>query len=258
MARRPRRRSRELGSSLFPFISVLACVIGTLALMIAALAIGQVASNLRGEAEGLTPQALIETLRAEVEGLRDRLARAAGAREELERARRELRALGISPDASAAERRSAVQIRVRAANVERRLAQLERERGQLGGSIRLAREEVAALEQSRVDAPITILPQGEGPLLRPLFVECAKTELRIHRLDQPWSLRVRLNTPEGRSSFDTFLRRVRVEPGASVVFLVRPDGVALFKQAEARARALTVRHAKLPLPGTGKLDFGLF
>ena len=43
MARGP---SRDLGSSLFPFLSVLACVIGTLSLLIASLAIGQVAEDL--------------------------------------------------------------------------------------------------------------------------------------------------------------------------------------------------------------------
>ena len=38
MARRP---AEEDGVSLFPFLSVLACVIGTLTLMIMALALGQ-------------------------------------------------------------------------------------------------------------------------------------------------------------------------------------------------------------------------
>ena len=41
-----RRQAREQSSSLFPFLSVLACVIGTLTLLIASLAIGQVAESL--------------------------------------------------------------------------------------------------------------------------------------------------------------------------------------------------------------------
>ena len=41
-----RRTKRDFASSLFPFLSVLACVIGTLTLLIAALALGQVAEDL--------------------------------------------------------------------------------------------------------------------------------------------------------------------------------------------------------------------
>ena len=47
MARR--RKRSELAVSLFPFISVLSCVIGTLTLMIAAAAIGEVAQDLEDE-----------------------------------------------------------------------------------------------------------------------------------------------------------------------------------------------------------------
>jgi len=42
-----------------------------------------------------------------------------------------------------------------------------------------------------------------------------------------------------------------------VIFLIRPDGVESFFEAENVANQFKVRNAKLPLPGDGDLDFSL-
>ena len=57
--------------------------------------------------------------------------------------------------------------------------------------------------------------------------------------------------------YKKFLRRLRVVNRGLLVFLIRPDGVGTFNEAEAVANRLKVRNAKLPLPGDGALDFGL-
>jgi hypothetical protein len=49
---------------------------------------------------------------------------------------------------------------------------------------------------------------------------------------------------------------VRSRPDATVIFLIRPDGVDTFERARQRAHQLNVRYAKLPLPGQGDLRFG--
>jgi hypothetical protein len=58
--------------------------------------------------------------------------------------------------------------------------------------------------------------------------------------------------------YGRYLRRVRVIRDAIVIFLIRPDGVDTYAIASQVAENHQVRHAKLPLPGEGELDFGRF
>ncbi len=54
-----------------------------------------------------------------------------------------------------------------------------------------------------------------------------------------------------------YLRRVRAEPGALLVLLVREDGIETAQRIERLARGAIIRVARLPLPGQGELDFRL-
>jgi len=54
-----------------------------------------------------------------------------------------------------------------------------------------------------------------------------------------------------------YLRRVGATPGALLVLLVRPDGLATSRIASRLAREAGVRVARLPLPGEGELDWSL-
>ena len=95
-----RRSSQDLGSSLFPFLSVLACVIGTLTLLIASLAIGQVAESLLDAREDSAQREQLEAKRAELREVKAQLAKASNIAEELAAARAQVRALGFDPDDS--------------------------------------------------------------------------------------------------------------------------------------------------------------
>ncbi len=108
MARRP---SREPVSSLFPFLSVLACVIGTLTLLIAALAIGQVAEGLLDSEIDPTEVEHLDAQRAELRALEEQVEAVEHVAEELAAARAELRALGVRPDQNEVDRRREVETR---------------------------------------------------------------------------------------------------------------------------------------------------
>jgi hypothetical protein len=237
---------------------VLACVIGTLTLIIAALAVGQVASELRAEASERGARASLAELRTRTRALQERIDEARAARESLAAAREALRARGLDPDAPPARLRSEIESRTAGARLAARAAELEKERDALTASIRLTRDEIAGLEVGGSSEPVTILPRGSGHPLRPFFVECRPEGLRLHRLDEPWSIPLDITTTEGSSRFDAFLNRVRAERHGSVIFLVRPEGVRQYRNAASRAQALAVRYAKLPLPGKGEIQFGAF
>ena len=90
MASRPPKR--EFASSLFPFLSVLACVIGTLTLLIAALALGQVAQDLLDARSASAEEVDLSTERAALRQLEAQLSRDERLKQEREAAAAELRA----------------------------------------------------------------------------------------------------------------------------------------------------------------------
>jgi hypothetical protein len=248
-------RDRDLASSLFPFLSVLACVIGTLALLIASLAMNQVAEGLRAlDPEAPAPPEL-ETQRAAVRALEHKLAAARDVGAERAALQAELRALGIAPSTAAA--RQHVAARLSSAQLARRLEALQREARELDDAlVGISRALERPLDRGEAGT-IRIHPQGRGEALRPFFVECRSEGLRIYYEDLDDSLFLDRKSVRGQSQFEVFLRRARSIGNHTVVFLIRPDGVETYDWAVVTATNMSVRHAKLPLPGPGAIEFAL-
>jgi len=258
-----RRRSRDhLALSLLPFLSVLACVIGTLTLLLAALAVGslggapleqiRLAEQFESLAEFLSGGA------ERLELLEAQLRRSEHVANEGEELGLRLAGLGLSPDISLEDLEGLVDL------TERR-KEADRQRRRLG--LLLDRSEAdleeradAAAQRSSLQlrAPIVIDPTGLGPTRRPYLVECSKDYIELHRTKGDWTYRIQRHEILTSPDFPKFLRRVRAIHDSIVIFMIRPDGVQTFHEAEMLARQHNVRHAKLPLPGQGKLDFSLF
>jgi len=255
MARRP---SREFESSLFPFLSVLACVIGTLALMIASLAIGQVAEGLlRSEAEPSDVEQL-DAQRAELRALEQRFETLAHLEAELAAAEAELRALGVRPDQDEAKRRREVQMRLQSAELAASLVRLEQQDEGLRASVEGL--EIALVRNrpgSSNAQPIRILPHGSARPLRPYFVECREDGVRVHLESLDESTYLDRGSIDDVARFRAFLQRVRNTLDGTVIFLIRPNGVATYEWASELSGRLFVRQAKLPLPSQGELEFAL-
>ncbi|MCG8590799.1 MAG: hypothetical protein MJE66_16025 [Proteobacteria bacterium] len=247
-----RRATRTPNVSLFPFLSVLACVIGTLTLLIAAVAVGQVANDW---AEAVAPddEALAAWAREEARGLESRLRAAERTEQELASLEAELRALGAPRDRSA--RRQWVSDRLRLADTQVEVARLQERLRRQEAAVAVARAEG---EASRARGPrrITIQPRGESRGLTPHFVECTSRGLRLLSADGTASRVLQLSDVVDAARYNRFLEQVGRAPGATVIFLLRPEGVRTYQRAVARARELRVRHGKLPLPGDGEVNFG--
>ena len=254
MARRP---SRELSSSLFPFLSVLACVIGTLTLLIAALAIGQVAEGLLDSEIDPAEVEHLEAQRAELRALEEELEAVEHVAEELAAARAELRALGVSPDQSEVDRRRAVEIRRRSAQLAASLRRLERENEDLVASIQGALVALVSDRSGSDTRAIRILPHGSARPLRPYFVECREDGVRVHHENLRESFYLARGSLDDVARLRAFLQRVRTVIDGTVIFLIRPNGVATYEWASEMSGRLLVRHAKLPLPTQGTLEFAL-
>ncbi len=257
MARRRARRD-DHAVSLFPFLSVLACVVGTLTLLLAAMTLQQLGGQslahvLLGEqhdallAEVASGEARLEVLEAQLRESDER------AKSEDELGRR-LSALGLSLDISLEELAGLTDRRRESLKLDGLLRQLEAERNSLVTRIAARETELERKAKARVHVPIIIDPTGLGREWRPYLFECRSDYIELHRSDGELSYRIPSAEIPRSEDFRRALRRVRNIHDAIVIFLIRPDGVATCNLAWAIAEAARVRHANLPLPGEGKLD----
>jgi hypothetical protein len=257
-----RRRRRDGPSgSLFPFLSVLACVIGTLTLSLAALALGQMGGRsldqvrLADRFDEL--QAFLSSARVQLEELEEAVDEAVAFEQRDERLRKRLAGLGLAQDISLEELEAVAELRRELEELARSRRELERENRHLTAVIEEREEEIEERGVLQKSAPIVIDPSGLGRELRPYLVECSADHIEIHRTQGDWSFGI----PEAeillQTDFKVFLRRVRVIHNGIVIFLIREGGVDTYRLAAEAADRQAVRHAKLPIPGDGELDFSL-
>jgi hypothetical protein len=252
-----RHPSRELVSSLFPFLSVLACVIGTLTLLIAALAIEQVAEDLLDSEIDPAEVEHLDAQRAELRALEEQLEAIEHVAEELSAARAELRALGVRPDQNEVDRRRDVETRRRTAQLAASLRRLEQENENLVASIQGVEVALVSDRPGSDTRPISILPHGSARPLRPFFIECREDGVRVHHENLRKSFYLARGSLDDVARFRAFVQRVRTVRDGTVIFLIRPNGVATYEWASEMTGRLLVRHAKLPLPTQGTLEFAL-
>ena len=264
MARR--RRKQGVSISLFPFLSILACVIGTLTLMITALALGQmdtdeVASQLKLdflERQIAKTRAEIERLQKKLEevesGADELLKQIADAKVELDRLERLRKSLFDQQDKEVKP-----EIDVPLVDEEKhikRIAQMQQEIKTQEGRKSDLLAQLKELSKPPEEAEVIIQPGGSGVDIVPTFVECAASGVVVYEGDQPWRVRrADLATDE---KFLAVLDRVADQPRASVIFLVRDDALGTYYAASNLARAHYARNGKLPVIGHGKIDLSMF
>jgi seryl-tRNA synthetase len=257
------KQSLEESVSLFPFLDIMACLIGILVLLITAVTLAQIAVEEEDTADAQaasraaarvkqyrTVSRELEADEKEEQRLEQLIVAAEAIREQLEEVTAEIEKLEAdklryaNPEQQAEAQRLQEQIQ----EAQTELKQLEQQRDEL-------REQMAA-RANPPEAEVRILPSGSGLRLRPTFVECAGGSVVLH--DRPVPLRLPLRGLANSEPFLQLLERVREQENGTVVFLVRPDGAATYNTARNVARRNYVRNGKLAVAGQGKLDLSLF
>lgn len=258
----------EVRVSLFPFMSVLACTIGALILLLASLSLSAVAPR--------DPEAGTDAVAASKDGAvaaksdPARAAPAAGGRRG-DGERRELAAIAAllervdraRPAGEAgrpptlAELEAGLAARGESRRLEADLAAIEADRARLARERETVEASVAVLESRRETLPILIDPTGLSRHLDPWFVECDAGGATAYRASEGTGIFLPREELSASLDYGRYLRRLRAMPGALLVLLIRPDGLATAALAERVARTLGVRVATLPLPGKGELDWSL-
>lgn len=263
MARRPRDNDDDI--SLFPFLSIIASVIGVLTMMIATLALAQMDTKdvaLIDEYES-TARQLTEEEKAVAELQKiidDRIGPdAATLRDDLNRNEKELTQLLMElqevqkqlkeqekikiviPQLDPAQRESVASMQGEMKALEEELAQLEKELAE--------REEASQTKTS-------ILPSGSGVNFTPHFVECAAGSIVMHTLDPPKLIRAANMVND--KSFIALLETVANGVNDSIVFLIRSDGLGTYNAARKLCTDREIRNGKLPVIGDGRIDLSHF
>lgn len=271
--------------SLFPFLSILAAVIGILVLMITAITLGQIGQDAApptADAVAAAQAAEDAKVRAEeykrlraqskadLEASRDLQARlsqvadvqqnAATMAANVASVKQEIADLQAALDNS---QETARQRAAELADKTARLGKLERETKQLDERLKPLLEQLAALQQELArrktppeEAQVQIKPSGSGANLAPTFVECAAGSIVLH--DRAPPLRIPNAQMAGSVEFLELLDKVKANPQGTVVFLVRPDGVGTYNAARNVARGRATTNGKLAIGSQGKLDLSLF
>ena len=261
-----RRKKNSLAVSLFPFLSILACVIGTLTLLITAMALGQMDNDVVHSAERYEKaKQQIEQEKRRLQELQKKLDEVeSGANEELKRtadARMRLEELELQREAlfEEAEKpsdRSEIDIPyVDEEKHKKRMAAMLEELEQLNKEIAEMKVEVAK-RGSAEESKVIIQPGGSGIDLNPTFVECTAAGLVFLQEEPP--RRVRRADIGADETFLAFLDAIARQPKGIVIFLVREDALDTYFAAYNIARERYAQAGKLPVIGQGQIDLSVF
>ncbi|MFH1918445.1 MAG: hypothetical protein ABIP48_00965 [Planctomycetota bacterium] len=242
--------------SLFPFLDIMACLIGILVLLITAATLAQIGrdaedtadaqAEAKAEARVTEYRAVRKSLIAQTEEqkqLQELVEQTEAARQELEQLQAEVARL--EAQRAAAQQQIAEMLQP---ETEEKLEELQRQLVEL--------RTLLANRKEAAESQIQIVPSGSGYGLAPVFVECAAGSVVLHDQDEP--LQIPVGKLAAHKAYLNLLDNVKQQSKGTVVFLVRPDGAASYNTARNIARRRYVTNGKLAVAGHGKLDLSLF
>ena len=262
MARARNNEGAEV--SLFPFLSILACIIGCLTMIIVALSIiqtnksGREPEDVTRAKEYLKVEKEQEEEGKKIDELKQKIDSIILNREELTKKREELKLIELEV--------------VKAENVDELRDELIAELNRLMQQLEdLSTDEVALLAQIEElkkemgdrklpsDEPaVLVRPSGSGVNLRPYFVEVTNAAVILHLSLDEEPVRIPIATVNADERFLKLVEAVKSNPSSQIIFLIRGDAVSAYNRAKRVADAAEARNAKLPLVGQGQVDLTMF
>ena len=272
------RRAKEQGDilSLFPFLSILTCLIGTLTMLIALLAMQQVnktevdAAKIKAsEQERISAETRLRDYKALKDKLqKDKLSISAVKKllKELEEKRKTLLEEMERLLKEKALRMDEIAKRSKAASkAEELMGELNRFKDKIAkvtAEIDRVKKEIAektamlSTKTKKSVSTVMVRPSGSTTGLKPTFVECAKDAVVVY--DPEGTKRIPASVLKTDQAFNGLLGTVKANEQTTIIFLVRSEGIWTFRTASLQADAVGARYGKLPIVGDGLLDLSLF
>ena len=270
-----RRDSAENQVSLFPFLSILACLIGALVMIIVVMVTSQA-----NKADGRTPEEIKTAqeflkIQKEIEErkkldvvLKEQQAILDKVQQELEEKKiRFLKLRKLLDSSKEVQEQNKIESQRMQKELDDLLVEIE-------GLAKQAKESKAEIERllaeikklqvppDKKPPPVVVQPGGSGMPegTKVFFVEATAGALKILGA---WGEDYRLSaTPEvivADAKFSYLLSQMAKDPKSMLLFLIRDDGKTAFLNGGGRAQNdYKVRIAKLPIPGRGEIDLKLF
>lgn len=259
-----RRADSGQGVSLFPFLSILACIIGCLTMVIVALSIVQVKKKGHEPEEverakrfvKLQEEKNVDTRR--IDELKALIESIVLNREEINKKREELKRIESMLDKSLDVEALRDELIAELNRLKLQLEELMKDHETLVAQIEELKK-LMAEKKLKPDLPaVVVRPTGSGIGLRPFFAEVTSAAVLLHRKIGEDPIRVPIASLASDENFLQTLEAVKKAPNGQLIFLIRGDGISAYNRARAIANRAEARNAKLPLAGQGTLDLRMF
>lgn len=262
-----RARSTGPSVSLFPFMSILACLVGTIVVMICILSIiqaqhmgGRPKKEIAWAMDYVKAQEKMQALQARLEQVELLLKKSETAEKERdELAQRLIELQRQMPSSQNADEAS----RALQKELELALAQLEamsKEKPALVKELEELKKELLARKKNPEDLLPKVVVQpggsglGQGGAV--YFVEATSGALTLYK-SQTEKTRITVGSIGVDREYDAFLEKIAAKPGAMLIFLIRDDGWYSYVRAAGWAEStFKVKTGKLPIPSKGAIDLG--
>ena len=254
MARRAKKEQE--GVSLFPFLSILACVIGVLTLMITAVALGQMDKPEGKKAEQYENYKKIKEQIEEDKEKMELLKQFLSSADIIQNAKSELQKLKSKKEQAQSDKNLSIKLLAEASQLRKRYEELEPEYKTLQEQINKLQAEMKRRKTPPEEARLIVRPGGSGVNMFPTFVECTQSGIVILEGKEPRRIRrADLAKDEG---FLALLKKISETKNHTIIFLVRDDAVGTYNTARSVARNNYCPNGKLPLVGHGHIDLSVF
>lgn len=269
-----KRKDSGVQISLFPFLSILAALIGALVVIIAAMAIAEL-----NKAEGQEPEEVDRAKEnkiviAESEELGKEAAKLREILERITLINQELTKMTSSKELLRSLIENAEKNDVFRDELRQKLAVLQKENKtltadieQLLAELEKLKKELAERKKPIDDRPaIQIRPSGSARGKKAYFVEISNKTVIIHRKSEE-PMQIPAATVSTNEDFIKLLEHVDSQAYRTLTFLIRgtPESIATYNavgqvvNAWASTKATRdFRVGKMPIAGEGKIDLGVF
>ncbi|WP_404310365.1 hypothetical protein [Neorhodopirellula lusitana] len=265
MPRRPKSNDDDI--SLFPFLSIIASVIGVLTMMIATLALAQTDKPDVAQIEAYEDsQKELKASEERIAELKQEISVAQSDSLEIQEQRQQLTVtvaelkklfeeLQQVEQELAAQKEVVIVIPTLDKQMRESLDDMQNQAEEL-------KEQIAQLESNLdertnpKEANVTILPQGSGQNFQPHFIECADGALVLHTSENPKRIPAGAMTKD--ADFLAVLNEVANGKDDTLVLLIRSDGLNTYRAVKRLCDQREIRNGKLPIVGKGRVDLSAF
>jgi hypothetical protein len=271
-----RRGSSGDEVSLFPFLSILACLIGALVMIIVVLVIsqtekaeGRTAEEIQMAQDFLNMKKEIEKREQEQAVVKEKLAFLEKLQQEIEDKKQRFaklrKLLDSSKEVQEQNKEITQKLQKELDDLLLELDGLKKQQTETKKEIELlmAELEKRKIPEDKKPPPVQVQPSGSGMAegTKVYFVEASGSGLKVL---QPWGdedyrLSAKPEVVVADHSFNHFLLELQKDKNSLILFLIRDDGYGAFNNGAGRAESdYGIRVGKLPIPGRGELQLDLF